>query len=271
MSSGPFPSSPVSVRTCCDTDGAVDPAERRLIGEAALALFVEGHRWDWLLCTPGDAPALAAGFCLSEGLIEAAEDLQAVEADDLRGEVHVTLAPRRRPQAGQGWPGGAPVSPERRLGLLTALDEGPRLAPSGVRARLEGLDGLQPLRAQTRAAHAAALYDQRFALLAVAEDVGRHNALDKAVGRLLLDGGLERAALLVLSSRISFEMVSKAARARVPVVAAISRPTDLAVAVGRRLNMTLANPHGADGLCVYCGAERLGMGDGKTESRVSSD
>ncbi len=94
-------------------------------------------------------------------------------------------------------------------------------------------------------------------MLSVAEDVGRHNALDKAVGKLFLDYKLDQAALLVLSSRISYEMVQKAARARIPVVIAKSRPTFLAVELASKLNLTLASPAGETGLYIYTGEHRF--------------
>ena len=115
----------------------------------------------------------------------------------------------------------------------------------------------QPLRGRTRAAHGAAIYDHRFELLSAAEDVGRHNALDKAVGQLFLDGRLPHAQLLTLSSRISYELVQKSARARIPVILAISRPTALAVELATALNMTLATLGKGDRLMVYCHPQRL--------------
>ena len=107
---------------------------------------------------------------------------------------------------------------------------------------LENLSSHQPLRDQTRASHAAALYGSDLKLLSVAEDVGRHNALDKAVGKVFLNHNLDKASLLTLSSRISYELVQKAARARIPVILAFSRPTSLAVELASKLNMTLACP-----------------------------
>jgi FdhD protein len=113
------------------------------------------------------------------------------------------------------------------------------------------------LRAQTRAAHAAALHDREGRLLAVAEDVGRHNALDKVIGRLFLDKQLSEAAMVALSSRISYELVQKAACARIPIMVAVSRPTALAVALAESLNMTLASRRPGDGFWVYTGADRF--------------
>jgi len=90
----------------------------------------------------------------------------------------------------------------------------------------------------------------------VAEDVGRHNALDKAIGKLFLKRTLQQAGVLILSSRISYEMVQKAARAKIPFILAASRPTALGVELADSLNMTLASP-GKTGIYVYCGSRRL--------------
>jgi FdhD protein len=122
---------------------------------------------------------------------------------------------------------------------------------------LENLSRYQPLRDKTRASHAAALYSSDFKLLSVAEDVGRHNALDKAIGKLFLDRTLEKAVLLTLSSRISYELVQKAARARIPIILAFSRPTSLAVELASGLNMTLACLSDNTGLYIFCGEHRL--------------
>jgi len=116
---------------------------------------------------------------------------------------------------------------------------------------------LQPLRKRTRATHAAVLYDTTFKCIAAAEDVGRHNALDKAIGKVFLNHRLDEATLLTLSSRISYELVQKAARARIPVIIAASRPTALALDLARNLNITLATQSKGEGLYIFCGEHRL--------------
>ncbi|WP_281492006.1 formate dehydrogenase accessory sulfurtransferase FdhD [Desulfosarcina cetonica] len=101
------------------------------------------------------------------------------------------------------------------------------------------------------------MYDHGLNLLSVAEDVGRHNALDKAIGQIFLDQRLADAGLLTLSSRISYELVQKAARARIPVILAVSRPTALAVELATALKITLASLGKGDSLNVYCHPQRL--------------
>jgi FdhD protein len=141
--------------------------------------------------------------------------------------------------------------------MVRILPDGPSIDLAGASRRLDRLKELQVLYRETRASHAAAIYDARLELLAIAEDVGRHNALDKAIGKLFLEKRLPQAAILILSSRISYELVQKAARAHIPFILAASRPTALAVELAASLNMTLASPSKISGVYVYCGQHRL--------------
>ena len=124
-------------------------------------------------------------------------------------------------------------------------------------SHLNALSSHQPLRESTKASHAAALFNTRFKLLSSAEDVGRHNALDKAVGKLFLEGTLHDAGIMILSSRISYEMVQKAGRANIPIILAKSRPTALAVSLASELNLTLVCASKEAGVLVFCGEHRL--------------
>lgn len=250
---------------------AVEPPTD-LIAEEPLAIRVQGRPYVVVMRTPGDEPAHAAGLCLAEGLVESPADIQSLACceGEQTNTVTVTLVPDRveaferfadrrmfLSQTSCGLCGKEVV--EELQQILDPLPEAPPLDPFQVRACLDDLSRRQPLRAATRAAHAAAAYDAAYRLLAVAEDVGRHNALDKCVGRLFLDGRLASAALLVLSSRISYELVQKAARARIPVVAAVSRPTALAVNLAESLRMALVTSAGPGRMLVHCGFGRLGL------------
>jgi FdhD protein len=124
---------------------------------------------------------------------------------------------------------------------------------------LEALPRHQPLRKEPRSAHAAVIYDENNKPLAGAEDVGRHNALDKAVGKAFLNHTLGNARLLTLSSRISFELVQKSARAKIPIIAAVSRPTALAVELAEKLHMALVTYSPDPGLFVFTCRHRLSM------------
>lgn len=101
------------------------------------------------------------------------------------------------------------------------------------------------------------LFNSRFDTLTFAEDMGRHNTLDKAIGALFSDGGLRDAVIATLTSRMSYEIMQKVARARLPIIISKSRPTALAVEMGQTLNMTLACVPNKSELIIYCGEKRI--------------
>ncbi|BBO70727.1 sulfurtransferase FdhD [Desulfosarcina alkanivorans] len=251
-------------------NGRTESGAIALVGEEPLSIRVQGSPYAVVMRTPGAEKPHVAGFCLGEGIVDAPGDLANIAFCD--GEdtnvvtVTVTDARRRRiadhldrrtyiSQTSCGICGKTIVAD-----LVQALSPVADLDPldgTGTLGCLLRLGDHQPLRDKTRAAHGAAIYDHALNPLSVAEDVGRHNALDKAIGSLFLDGNLDQARLLTLSSRISYELVQKAARARIPVILAISRPTALAVRLAEALNMTLASLGKDDSLMVYCHPHRL--------------
>ena len=119
------------------------------------------------------------------------------------------------------------------------------------------MQALQPGFSRSGGLHAAAAVALDVIVLAAHEDVGRHNALDKAIGRLFLERRLDKAALAILSSRISYELVQKAARAQIPVIFGVSRPTSLAVELAAGLNITVACLAPETGLLIFCNEQRL--------------
>ena len=241
-----------------------------LLGEEPLSIRIQGNPYSVVMRTPGNEIELVAGFCLTEGIIDTPDDYLSLAFCD--GEdtntVAVTLVPSRRAliseildrrgfisQSSCGLCGKEIV--EDLFQKITPLADNARIDISSALACLEKITRHQPLRRQTRAAHAAVLYDSDLELLAAAEDVGRHNALDKVIGKAFLDKKIDKSALVTLSSRISYELVQKTARARIPIILAISRPTALAVQLAAELNITLATLADGPGLYVFCGAHRL--------------
>jgi FdhD protein len=144
--------------------------------------------------------------------------------------------------------------------ILAPIQDRTRITMGQAMACVDEIVGHQRLYEKTKSSHAAMLFDSGLGVLAFAEDVGRHNALDKVIGKALMKGILPDAVLGVVSSRISYELVQKAARAHLPILIALSRPTDLAVTLGKTLNMTLACANKENGVVVYCGEERLQEG-----------
>jgi len=245
--------------------------QQNLLREEPLSIRVEGNPYAVVMRTPGDEIALVAGFCLTEGIIDTPEDLTSIGfcEDDDTNVVTVTLTPSRRGKISEILDRRGFIS-QSSCGLcgkelvrdlfqiIKPLESNRSIELKKALYCLEQLSKFQPLRQQTLAAHAAAIYGSELKLLNVAEDVGRHNALDKAIGKIFLDRKLEQAELLILSSRISYELVQKSARARIPIILAHSRPTALAVELAVSLNITLASLDDDDaGLYVFCGEQRL--------------
>jgi FdhD protein len=243
----------------------------RLLREEPLSIRVEGNPYAVVMRTPGEEIAHVAGFCLTEGIIDTPDDLTSIGFCD--GEdtnvVTVTLTPSRREKISEILDRRGFIS-QSSCGLcgkelvkdlfqiIKPLESDRNIEIKKAFTCLEQLSNVQPLRRQTLAAHAAAIYGSDLEVLTVAEDVGRHNALDKAIGKIFLAHRLKQAELVVLSSRISYELVQKSARARIPIILAHSRPTALAVELAASLNMTLASLDDNDtGLYVFCGEQRL--------------
>ncbi len=248
----------------------IKAAQLDIIIEEPLAIRVQGQPYAVVMRTPGDDTALAAGFALTEGLVDHPDDiaqLACCESDDTN-TVTVTLTEARSrsieghldrrgyiSQTSCGICGKALV--DDLIQQLDPVDIDATLALPLAEKWIEELNDLQPLRRQTAASHASAIFNDKGELLIVGEDVGRHNGLDKAIGRLFLDRKLAEARVVALSSRVSYELVQKAARARIPIVLGVSRPTRLAVSLAKDLNMTLATWARPNGLYIYSHPHRL--------------
>jgi FdhD protein len=244
--------------------------EQELIGEEPLSILVEDQSYAVVMRTPGDEIFHVAGFCLAEGLVDRREDFATLGyCEDMDPNViSVTLNPARKEkvsallerrgfisQTSCGICGKEMIKDLSQI--LTPIRDETKIDVARAVATAHQLADSQELYKRTRASHAVMLYDSQFEILALAEDVGRHNALDKVIGKLLMGGQLSKARLAVLSSRISYELVQKAARAQLPVMLSHSRPTSLAVELGHNLNMTMACLDGESGLLVFCGEKRL--------------
>lgn len=249
------------------------PYERELIREEPLLIRVDGKPYSVVMRTPGDEGFHVAGFCLAEGLVDQPNDIATLGyCDEMDGNVAtVTLQPERREKVSSLLDRRGFVS-QTSCGIcgkelikdlcqiLTAITDEAKINIGQAIGCVGQLSKHQKLYEKTRGSHAALLFDTELELLAMGEDVGRHNALDKAIGKVFVGGNLADACLGVLSSRISYELVQKAARAHLAILIGMSRPTALAVELGRTLNMTLACISKKGGLLVFCGEERLNGG-----------
>jgi len=250
----------------------VQPCIRDLIEEHPLRIVVNGAPAATLMQTPGNEVALALGFLLTEGLVRRVADVAAItycrEGElGTAGEVQVRLNGEPQPPIQQRY--REVFSSCSLCGLelieayaddLSTLDRAPgRLRTEDVFALRDAMDGVQALYRQTGGSHAAALAELPVAGdgAVVGEDIGRHNALDKAVGLAAHLGLQFDRCLLMLSGRPSLEMVAKAARAGLSDVAAVGAPSALGVDLARRLGMFLAGFVRGRAMTVYAGIEAL--------------
>lgn len=249
-------------------DGAVRPQERFVPAEVAVALVHDGSTTAVMMATPDDLHDFAVGFSLTERIVATAGAVRDVEvvpqADGV--EVRIWLAPglagdlaaRRRAIAGPTGCGlcgvdslAAAVAPVATVATDLVLD------PADVAAALKAVAAAQTLGRETRATHAAALWSRRDGLIALREDVGRHNALDKLVGAAARAGRLAPAAAVVVTSRVSVEMVQKTAALGAPVLIAVSAPTTLAIRTAEAAGITLVAVARDDGFEIFTRPDRI--------------
>jgi FdhD protein len=218
-----------------------------------------------MMASPSDLEDFVTGFSLTEGIVRGADEIRAIAVEPKEEGVVVTidLAPgrfrehlaRRRNLSGRTSCGLCGVETVAEIPMADAATRHARAVPaSAIEAALAGLDRHQPLNRLTRAVHAAAWCDMEGTILALREDVGRHNALDKLIGARLRAGADQDEGFLLVSSRASFEMVEKAAIFGAGTLVAISAPTSLAIERARHLNLTLVAVARQDGCIVFTGA-----------------
>ena len=253
-------------------EGAREVESRELVAEEPLLVLLNGEPFATLMRTPGCDRELVAGHLLSEGMIRLLGDIDVLsECSDAAGDggqsVTVTLTPEARKRAPEA--AYREVLSSRGVcaaRIIEAVERGvppftparASLDPDDIFRLADEMAARQEVFRRTGATHAAALANAgvRDDVL-VREDLGRHNAMDKAIGAALLRGRGLAGGLIVLSGRISCEMVAKAARARIPVLAGVSAPSSLAVQLAEKLNMVLAGFVRGRSMTIYAGADVL--------------
>jgi FdhD protein len=266
-SSGTLGYSPPVVSGRVQPLGGGDEATAQLAAEVPVALVYNGRPHVVMMCTPADLEDFAVGFTVTEG-IASLDDIRRTDVVKYsRGiEVQVeissaaanTLAERGRTLVGRTGCGLCGVET-----IAEALRD-----PAPVRSALlvrrdilyaagEALGAAQPLNADTRAIHAAAWSTADGRLPVIREDVGRHNALDKAIGALLRAGRAPADGFAIVTSRASYELVQKAAVANISLLAAVSRPTALAVQLAQDSGITLVGMLRGSTANVYAHPQRI--------------
>ncbi|TPW32816.1 formate dehydrogenase accessory sulfurtransferase FdhD [Pararhizobium mangrovi] len=260
---------------------AIRRGTRRVPEETPVAMSFNGSSYAVLMATPADLEDFAIGFALTEGIVskpgEIAE-LEIVEVEDgidcrmaLVASADRALQARRRRMAGPVGCGlcGIETIAEAKRPVPRVGAEGFRLPAISVLDAMQGLAGHQPLHGETHAVHAAAFHTAERGIVLAREDVGRHNALDKLVGAMARNGEDASAGALAITSRVSVEMVQKAAVAGSPVLIAVSAPTALAVRTAVEAGITLLARARGSAFEVFTGAHRiegLDTGDAPSEA-----
>ena len=245
-----LPSSVARLPRTASRAGRLVAGERLIPEETAVAFTYNGSSHAVMMATPADLEDFAVGLSLTEGIIQSAEDISDLDVvnDEFGVELRMWLpetcmAPystRRRHRAG---PTGCGLCGIESLNEASRparpVGHGLHLTPNEISAAMVALSPAQVLNRETRAVHAAAFWQPDKGLVAVREDVGRHNALDKLVGSLArrrVDGG---CGVVLLTSRVSVEMVQKTAILGAAILVAVSAPTALAVRAAEACGMTL--------------------------------
>jgi FdhD protein len=278
MSSAPAHRSITSRRVLTWEAGVAAQRDETLAGEEPLQIRARGPGQAPVdiavtMRTPGGEEELAAGFLVTEGLVAAADLRRARFA---LADVAATSQPENEITVELGVPFDAGlVSPRAFVATASCgicgkasiddvarrcppLAPGPMVSAAVIPLLPQRMRAGQRVFSSTGGLHAAALFDARGSLLAVREDIGRHNALDKLVGAMALAERLPLSgAVLLVSGRASFEIVQKAAMAGIAAVCAVSAPSDLAVETAERLGMTLVGFLRGERFNIYCGAERI--------------
>jgi FdhD protein len=254
----------------------VERADDMAAAEEPLEIRLNGAPFVVIMRTPGADRELAAGFLLAERIIAGPDDLGVIrhctgaDGQDAPNVIDVTLGEEAARRAADRLGGGRPVVSTSACGvcgrrtiedLMTGVPPQRaawRVSPEVIAALPPAVRAAQPVFDDTGGLHAAALFDAGGVLVAAAEDVGRHNAVDKVIGgqllreRLPLDG-----QLLFVSGRSSYEIVQKALVARIPIVASVSAPSSLAIDLARHGGVTLLGFVRGDTFNIYTGQERV--------------
>ena len=244
------------------------PASEPCPRKTAIALTYDHSCHAVMMATPRDLEDFAVGFSLSEGIIAAAEQIDGVEAfpSEIGIELRISIARaqsdalsvRRRKFAGPTGCGLCGIeSLEAVMQPVATVRSDVKITAASVAAAVAALPPRQFLHQETRAVHAAGFWQSEGGLVAIREDVGRHNALDKLAGAIARSAVPTAHGIVVLTSRVSIDIVQKTARMGIPVIVAVSAPTALAVRACAAAGITLVAVARVDGFEVFTHQERI--------------
>jgi FdhD protein len=253
-------------------DGSSSFGSRSIPEEIAVALTYNGGTYAVMMTTPQDLEDFAVGFSLSEGVISCPADIYSLDVVPLDDGVELRmwlgkpkadrLRERRRHIAGPTGCGLCGIeSIAEAMHPTSVIGCGRQFSPQQIMAAMRSLPARQKLNIETRAVHAAAFWNATSGIVALREDVGRHNALDKLSGALARASVVAGEGIILLTSRISVEMVQKSAAIGVAVMVSVSAPTALAVRVADAACITLVAIARTDGFEVFTHPRRISRAD----------
>jgi FdhD protein len=244
--------------------------ERAVAEETPVALVYDGSTYAVMMATPQDLEDFAIGFSLTERVVSGAADIRSIDVVRSRDGVELRiwlsagnalrLSERRRRVAGPTGCGLCGIeSLAESVRPADVVGDSRSFTPEQIMAAMQSILPLQKLHLETRAVHAAAFWHCSRGIVALREDVGRHNALDKLAGALSRAGRPGKDGIVLLTSRVSVEMVQKTAAIGASVIVSVSAPTALAVRVANDAGMTLAAIARADGFEVFTRGDRISV------------
>src|ERR1700710_3148657 len=262
-------------------DGSLSEGTRLIPEETALALTYNGGTYAVMMGTPQNLRDFAIGFSLSEGIVQSADDIDSVDIVELDDGIELRmwlasskaehLSERRRHIAGPTGCGICGIDSIAEAVRPAAVVTGGRsFSPCEIMTAMAGIAPLQTINIETRAVHAAAFWTPARGIAALREDVGRHNALDKLAGALAHQQIPANEGIVLLTSRVSVEMVQKTAAMGAPLMVAVSAPTALAVRMAEAAGITLAAIPRSDGCEVFTHPGRITVSaDAKEAANVA--
>jgi FdhD protein len=248
--------------------------------ETAVSFTYDGGSYAVMMATPQNLDDFAVGFSITEGVVSSPAEIRQIEIVEHPAGIELrmwlneprahALSDRRRYLAGPTGCGLCGIdSLDEAVRQPRRVNDGETFAPAEIMRVLELLPPRQELNRQTRAVHAAAFWRPDGGLIAVREDVGRHNALDKLAGALARERVVASGGMVLLTSRVSVEMVQKTAAIGAPMIVAVSAPTALAIRTAETAGITLVAVARADGFEVFAHAERIKQNAEKAVTHVA--
>lgn len=244
--------------------GKIEVTPDIVVREYPLTVYINGQELVTLLCSPENLDYLSLGFLLSEGIIKDKSEIEAINIDEQKGAAQIKVTGDKNSSKyfmGKGMlatGSGRGTIYYNVFGSLgnSTMDNGTAISYKNVISLMKDFSAKSEIFQNTGGVHSAALSDGD-KILVFHEDVGRHNALDKVIGEAFMKGFDFSDKILLLSGRISSEMLTKAAKRNISVVISRSAPMDLALKIGKEINMTIIGFARGERFNIYSGKERI--------------